>query len=136
MAPSDRSGKLSHSRASSRPSSSSRQDTAPSGPAEALGTNTYAQARHQLSFSEFYAYVQSDCSLLGSANGSHVEAVGVPGSEASYSDYQVPEARRGQGESRSDAGLSYAEKPHPSGRGPHEKSEMPAPHCEFWDKYS
>ncbi|KAK1998875.1 hypothetical protein LX36DRAFT_17128 [Colletotrichum falcatum] len=94
MASSDRSGKPSQSRASSRSTSSSRQ-------------NTTQPARHQPSFSEFYAYVQSDCSLPGSANGSW----------ASYSDCQAPEARRGQGEPRSGAGLSCTGVSLPSGQG-------------------
>ncbi|GKT49433.1 uncharacterized protein ColSpa_09614 [Colletotrichum spaethianum] len=133
MASSERSGKLSHSRASSRPSSSSRQDTTQSGrhplrlsgPAEALGLTRHAQARHQPSFSDFYAYVQGDCSRPGSANGSQVGVGGVRGSQASYSDYQAPEARRGQGESRSDAGLSCPEMSYPS-QG---ESEISASHA-------
>ncbi|KAK2032154.1 hypothetical protein LX32DRAFT_217982 [Colletotrichum zoysiae] len=108
MASSDRSGKTSQSRASSRPTSSSRQNTAQS-------------ARHQPSFSEFYAYVQSDCSLPGSANGSW----------ASYSDYQAPEARSGQGDTRSDVRLSCPEvSPPPSGQGLNESSSSSAHHCE------
>ncbi|KAK1597782.1 uncharacterized protein LY79DRAFT_356288 [Colletotrichum navitas] len=94
MASSDRSGKESQSGATSRPTSSSRQ-------------NTTQSARHQPSFSEFYAYVESDYSLPGSANGSW----------ASYNDYQASEARSGQGDTRSDAGLSCAGVSPPSGQG-------------------
>ncbi|KAJ0166287.1 hypothetical protein CTA2_7921 [Colletotrichum tanaceti] len=104
IASSDRSGKMSHSRLSSRPSSSSKQE------------NTRS-ARHQPSFSEFYDYVRGECSLPGSANGLERGAVDVPRSQASHSDYQKPETRRGQGEFRSGVGHSHADGSQQSGRG-------------------
>ncbi|KAK1966985.1 hypothetical protein LY78DRAFT_25270 [Colletotrichum sublineola] len=107
IASSDRWGKASQSRASSSPTSSSRQSAAQS-------------ARHQPSLSEFYAYVQSDCSLSGSANGSL----------ASYSDYQVPEARSGQAEPRSVTGLSCGEVAFPSGQGLDGSLRSPGHYCE------
>ncbi|OBR03690.1 hypothetical protein CH63R_12817 [Colletotrichum higginsianum IMI 349063] len=112
IASSDRSGKISYSRLSSRPSSSSKQDN----------TRT---ARHQPSFSEFYDYVRGDCSLPGSANGSERGAGGVPGSQASHSDYHKPATRRGQGEFRSGVGHSHADGSEQSGQGRclHGKSE-------------
>ncbi|KAL0782767.1 hypothetical protein CaCOL14_000673 [Colletotrichum acutatum] len=92
MDSSDRLEKLSCSRTSSRPSFSEGQDAMRS-------------TRHQPSLSAFYAYVEHDGSPSGSNNGSQADIGAVPGSQASYSDYQAEDIWAEQGKTRSSPSL-------------------------------